>query len=1278
MTSRPRLAAAFACAALAATAVMEPAPRAARAQAATLDLAGSALWASAADVEVLGGTAYCAVPEGLLLLDIRNLFTPTVHSFTISPDSAVVGFAFRDTIAYLNMGTAGVAVLDASDPDSARVIAIVPARLEALSAVAGRDSLVYVVERDTLFTYVLGAGGAVTFKDALPVGIQGGSLEWLGDLLFLFGAAGGVALRTDVDGVPTPVDTIADSDTLVAAAGTATHLYVANASPPELVAYSIGGGSALIEEARLPLAGRAFDLDLSGEILAVATDSGYGIYSLIVPESPALDADRFDGNAARAVGLHDRTLAVARQAVGCEFYAIVQPFDLVNVQNLEGGGSLLHADLADDHLYVASQDSGVFRYPTLPGPELGPRTHALFDTVRSVAAADTVVVVGVPSRGLKVYSGPVGGALALRDTLLGPGSFVDLDLRDGIVAAANRLQGVRLWSVANVDDAVSLSNYTGGLPFFDAIRTAFVEDSLLYVLNGSFLVQQSGLYVVDLTDPYFPQTATAVDSIANVADFAIDLANDRMALLHGPPGARDVILYDIVNRASPAPLDTIAVGDGVRVALDATFMVVMMAGGDLHRYIVSGGAGSFAGENPTLGEATWAIAGPVATYILEGTAGIQVFQGSVTADLPLRGTFEYGGNVVAMATQDSTIIVGDNTGVVNSLRLMPGGAIAAIDKIVFTRRIRAISFFSGDSLCGIVSRVSASADSLQIVRVSPTGALTWVAGLEILTTPVEGLVAYERSAGERYLLAGGDLTVVVIDVSNPSTPIVVNEFDARGQSDVANPGNVSDLVLRDRTLFVVFRGGLSPGVVALITSWDLSGSVASPAYLGNTQEPSVEYLSAVIDGLLLYVAEGDNGIGVFSIDDPTQIIKVANPTRVLGAESVTVVGGFLVTANGLSGIAALNLRDDPLDPPPIAEVETPGHALVVSNLPALILVADRFALLVYRTDVITEDIFPPELAIGIVPNPFITAYVDFYVIADEPLDSIPSVGFVLEDLELSLSLTPFPTPTRPEDVYQTSLILDRLGNGVFEVRACDLRDNCVATTREFAFGFLRGAPGGSISLDGGAFKASVEPGAMAGDARILATATRAVDLAAGPWGAGLPDGAASAGYQVSILGGGVAPMRLSFRPPEGSPPTSWQVHRRSASGWVALETRFDGSALEAESPGDGIFWLARGEAADLSGLPREAFLHPNAPNPFNPHTRIRYDVPAPGARVRLAVYSIEGRLVRDLASGFEPAGRRERFWNGRDESGSEVASGIYFLRYEIGDRALTRKMTLLR
>jgi hypothetical protein len=1128
---------------------------------------------------------------------------------------------------------------------------------------------------------VLRSGGVVALRDSIRVGVVGARLEWAGNLLFAFGAGGGVTLQTNAAGVATPVGAVVEPDTLLAATGTASHLYVAMAHPSELVAYSIVIGGLLVEESRLPLPGRASDLDVSGLFLAAATDSGFGIFAVSVPETPALDSDRFDGLAARAVGLHDRTLPVVRTAAGCDFFTIVQPFDLVNEQNLEEGGNLLHGDLADGFLYVASQDSGVYRYPTLPGPELGARAHvvAADTTFRSVAAAETVVVVGVPSRGLDIFSGPVGGSLALRDRVGPQASFVDLDVRAGLVAAANRAVGVRIVSVANVDDAQNLSNYKAGLTIFDAVRVQFVEDRLLYVLNASSIAPQTaGLYIVDLGDPYFPQTVGSLTPIANVADFALDLANDRMVLLHGTPGSRNATLYDISNRAAPVALDVIPVPDGEHVALDGTFLVVTKTGGGFERLVVSGNAIASIGEGTTIAPVTWPLIGPNAAYFLEGTSGIQVFRRALVAELTTRGTFGFGGNIIAMATQDSTIVVGDNAGVVNSLRLMPGGEVVTVDQIAFTRRIRAITFFSGDSLCGIISRVSPQVDSLQIVRVSPTGEMTWIAGTEVRTVPVDGLVAYQRSATERYLYAGGDQTVVIVNVSNPSNPIVVNEFDARGQSDVASAGLLTELVIRDRTLFVVFRGGLDAGVTALITSWDLSAPVAAPTYLGNSKETGIEYFGAVIEGTLMYVAQGDAGIGVFSIQNPDQIVKVANSTRVTEVQSLTVVGGFLVSANGASGIAALDLRANALDPPVVAQVETPGLAIAVANLPALILVADRFAILVYRTEVITEDIFPPELAIGIVPNVFVTSYIDFYVISDEPLDAIPSVGFVLEDLEMSLSLVNIPNPHDGEEVYQTSLILDRLGTGIFQVRACDRRDNCVATTREFEFEFLRGAPGGSLSLDGGAFKATLDPGAMEGDAKVLAAATRSEDLAASGFGSGLPSGAAPAGYRVSIFRGGGAPMRVAFRPPDGGPPTSWQVYRRDASGWVALETRFDGAALEAASPGDGLFWLAAGTATDLSGLPREPVLHQNAPNPFNPSTRIRFDVPAPGARVRLAIYSVEGRLVRELASGFEPAGRRERAWDGRDQSGTDVASGIYFLRYETAGRALTRKMTLLR
>ncbi|MBU0740824.1 hypothetical protein KKG45_05665 [bacterium] len=84
------------------------------------------------------------------------------------------------------------------------------------------------------------------------------------------------------------------------------------------------------------------------------------------------------------------------------------------------------------------------------------------------------------------------------------------------------------------------------------------------------------------------------------------------------------------------------------------------------------------------------------------------------------------------------------------------------------------------------------------------------------------------------------------------------------------------------------------------------------------------------------------------------------------------------------------------------------------------------------------------------------------------------------------------------------------------------------------------------------------------------------------------------------------------------------------------------------------------------------------PNPFNPQTTIRYDLPH-AARVHLGVYDVAGRMVRTLSSGEEiPAGRREVVWNGRDDAGRAVSTGVYFCRLEAGDYSATIRVALVK
>ena len=102
------------------------------------------------------------------------------------------------------------------------------------------------------------------------------------------------------------------------------------------------------------------------------------------------------------------------------------------------------------------------------------------------------------------------------------------------------------------------------------------------------------------------------------------------------------------------------------------------------------------------------------------------------------------------------------------------------------------------------------------------------------------------------------------------------------------------------------------------------------------------------------------------------------------------------------------------------------------------------------------------------------------------------------------------------------------------------------------------------------------------------------------------------------------------------------------------------------------------EDPDLAdGVVSALHLFQNQPNPFSPETRIAYELPH-GGRTELRIYSVNGRLVRTLLEGERPSGRHSVVWDGLDESGRAVSSGVYFYALTAPGVDESRKMLLLR
>jgi hypothetical protein len=107
--------------------------------------------------------------------------------------------------------------------------------------------------------------------------------------------------------------------------------------------------------------------------------------------------------------------------------------------------------------------------------------------------------------------------------------------------------------------------------------------------------------------------------------------------------------------------------------------------------------------------------------------------------------------------------------------------------------------------------------------------------------------------------------------------------------------------------------------------------------------------------------------------------------------------------------------------------------------------------------------------------------------------------------------------------------------------------------------------------------------------------------------------------------------------------------------------------------------MVREEKDGQSDVPNRFKLDQNQPNPFNPSTTIQYAIPAgPEVTVRLKVYDTRGALVRTLVDRVRGPGVHTAMWNGVDDAGNRISSGIYIYRLEAGSFTQMRKMMLLR
>jgi len=133
----------------------------------------------------------------------------------------------------------------------------------------------------------------------------------------------------------------------------------------------------------------------------------------------------------------------------------------------------------------------------------------------------------------------------------------------------------------------------------------------------------------------------------------------------------------------------------------------------------------------------------------------------------------------------------------------------------------------------------------------------------------------------------------------------------------------------------------------------------------------------------------------------------------------------------------------------------------------------------------------------------------------------------------------------------------------------------------------------------------------------------------------------------------------------------------SGEQWFAAVTPFSSSAAGTAVNSDTVTIDGEPPTGVDDGVPSQTALRQNHPNPFNPTTTIEYSLTGSG-RVSLRVYDVTGRLVRTLVDGEKGRGVYAQVWDGRNDRGESVVTGVYFYRLRAGQTVHTRKAVLLK
>jgi hypothetical protein len=957
--------------------------------------------------------------------------------------------------------------------------------------------------------------------------------------------------------------------------------------------------------------------------------------------------------------------------------------------------------VAGDYAYVADGGAGlkVINISNPAAPALVGGISAPPGLARGVFVSGDYAYLANGTSGLVVIdiSNPAAPTLAggSYDT---PDVATDVFIAGDHAYVADGLSGLQVIDISTPTAPTLAGSYNT----LSSAEGVFVSGDHAYVADHN-----AGFVVIDISDPTAPALAGIVATSGEA--YGVFVSGDRAYVADGPSSLLQVI--DISNPAVPilaGSVPTPGAALGVFVEGDHAYLADQYSGLQVIN-IADPVPPTLAGGYDTAGQSQAVIVAGDHAYLADGFSDLQVIDisdpttpvldGSI--DLPFtgfaRGVYVTGDYVYVADERLNAVDISDPTTPTLAGSYNTPGVASGV-------------FVAGDH-----AYVADDDSGLVVVDISdpttPTLAGTY-------DTPSSAFGVFV--AGDHAYVADGDSGLLVVDISDPTNPTLAGSVDT--------PGYAVGVVVSGDHAYVADGSSLQVIDISDPTTPVPAGSYTTSGFAGDV----------FVAGDHAYVGYGTSGLVVVDISDPTTPVLVGNAATPGGALGVFVAGDHAYVADNQSGLQVIEVMqrrfnlagnigqsfpvDDTADIIYAARLTTTQVDAVQWELSAdagsnwqvatpgggLVQLASGSDLL-WRA---TLSVVPPFWATS--PG---VSQLDIEWLSDSPV--IDAITDVANDqgrqvrVEWTRSGRDF--TGEPSQIYEYSVYRKIDPNLSSAAEVAKRKDRDIESVLSQDDHHAR------VIAAGWHFVTTV-PARAEDEYAVVVPTLKDSTISEGPYNTtffvsaltGTPgiffDSQPDSGYSLDNLEPGVpAGFAVVYNKGSGNE-LSWDtvsepdfqyyrvyrggdenftpdatnlVHEAATTGWTDPE--YDGGGVHykvtaVDDAGNESMPASpeTATAADGPVIPTRFALYQNVPNPFNPTTTIAYDVADPGGVVTLRIYDVSGKLIRTLVEGVQSPGQKRATWNGKNDRGQRVASGVYFYRLRAPRFDKTRKMVLVQ